>query len=98
VEGTLILAHPESHRLLYIEIFVHDDADLRFIRRIERDIDERARMRESVVNQYTETVRPMHLESVEPSKRYADVIIPQGAYNAVAVDMIITKIRSALGC
>jgi uridine kinase len=98
VEGTLILAHPKSHRLLDIEIFVHDDADLRFIRRIERDIDERARMRESVVNQYTETVRPMHLESVEPSKRYADVIIPQGAYNAVAVDMIITKIRSALGC
>jgi uridine kinase len=96
VEGILILADPGLRDLLDIKIFVDTDADIRFIRRMERDIAERARTRESVVRQYMETVRPMHLEFVEPSKRYADVIIPQGGYNTVAVDMINTKIRSVL--
>jgi uridine kinase len=98
VEGILILADPELRRLFDIKVFVDTDADLRFIRRMERDIAERARTRESVVKQYTESVRPMHLEFVEPSKRYADVIMPEGGYNSVAVDMLITKIRSVLGC
>jgi uridine kinase len=96
VEGILILADPELRRLFDIKVFVDTDADIRFIRRMERDIAERARTRESVVKQYTETVRPMHLEFVEPSKRYADVIIPEGGYNLVAVDMLITKIRSVI--
>lgn len=96
VEGILILAEPVLRDLFDIKIFVDTDPDLRFIRRMERDITERARTRESVVEQYLGTVRPMHLEFVEPSKRYADVIIPQGGYNTVAVDMIITKIRSIL--
>lgn len=94
VEGILILAEPELRDLFSIKIFVDTDADLRFIRRMERDIAERARTRESVVRQYTETVRPMHLEFVEPSKRYADVIIPDGGFNYVAVDMLMTKLRS----
>jgi uridine kinase len=96
VEGILILADPELRSLFDIKVFVDTDADIRFIRRMERDIAERARTRESVVKQYTETVRPMHLEFVEPSKRYADVIIPEGGYNLVAVDMLITKIRSVI--
>ena len=96
VEGILILADPELRSLFDIKVFVDTDPDLRFIRRMERDIAERARTRESVVEQYLGTVRPMHLEFVEPSKRYADVIIPQGGYNSVAVDMIVTKIRSVL--
>lgn len=96
VEGILILVDPALRNLFDIKVFVDTDADLRFIRRMERDIAERGRTRESVVRQYTETVRPMHLEFVEPSKRYADVIIPEGGYNSVAVDMLITKIRSVL--
>ena len=97
VEGILIFAEAGLRNLFDIKVFVDTDPDLRFIRRMERDIAERARTRESVVEQYLGTVRPMHLEFVEPSKRYADVIIPQGGYNTVAVDMIITKIRSVLG-
>jgi len=96
VEGILILADPELRKLFDIKVFVDTDADIRFIRRMERDISERARTRESVVKQYVESVRPMHLEFVEPSKRYADVIIPEGGRNSVAVDMLITKIRSVL--
>ena len=96
VEGILILADPALRDVFDIKVFVDTDPDLRFIRRMERDIAERARTRESVVKQYLGTVRPMHLEFVEPSKRYADVIIPQGGHNTVAVDMIITKIRSVL--
>jgi uridine kinase len=82
--------------LFDIKVFVDTDADIRFIRRMERDIAERGRTRESVVVQYKQTVRPMHLEFVEPSKRYAHVIVPQGGHNLVAVDMIITKIRSVV--
>jgi len=77
-------------------VFVDTDADIRFIRRMQRDIAERGRTRESVVAQYMQTVRPMHLEFVEPSKRYADVIVPEGGHNVVAVDMIITKVRSVI--
>jgi len=96
VEGILILADPELRKLFDIKIFVDTDADIRFIRRMERDIAERARTRESVVKQYMEYVRPMHLEFVEPSKRYADVIVPDGGYNSVAIDMLITKIKSII--
>jgi len=96
VEGILILADPGLRSLFDIKIFVDTDADIRFIRRMERDIAERGRTRESVVKQYVDTVRPMHLEFVEPSKRYADVIVPEGGHNRVAVDMLITKMRSVL--
>jgi uridine kinase len=94
VEGILVLAEPELRALMDIRVFVDTDADLRFIRRLARDVSERGRTNESVVSQYLETVRPMHLEFVEPSKRYAHVIVPEGGENAVAVDMLITKIRS----
>lgn len=96
VEGILILADPTLRELFDIKVFVDTDPDIRFIRRLERDIAERGRTRESVVAQYMQTVRPMHLEFVEPSKRCADVIVPEGGHNIVAVDMIITKIRSVI--
>lgn len=96
VEGILILADRELREMFDIKVFVDTDADIRFIRRMERDIVERGRTRESVVAQYVETVRPMHMEFVEPSKRYADVIVPEGGHNSVAIDMIITKVRSVL--
>jgi len=94
VEGILILADPDLRELMDIRIFVDTDADLRILRRMHRDINERGRSLESVVQQYLETVRPMHLEFVEPSKRYAHVIIPEGGHNRVAVDMLLTKIQS----
>jgi uridine kinase len=96
VDGILILADSRLRTLFDIRVYVDTDADIRFIRRLERDIAERGRTRELVVAQYLETVRPMHLEFVEPSKRYADVIVPEGGHNSVAVDMIITKIRSVI--
>ena len=96
VEGILILANEKLRSLFDIKIFVDTDADLRFIRRQERDISERARTRESVVKQYMESVRPMHIAYVEPSKRFADIIIPEGGFNLVAVDMVITKIKSIM--
>jgi uridine kinase len=80
--------------LLDIKIFVDTDADLRFIRRLVRDIRDRGRTTQMVVDQYMKTVRPMHLEFVEPSKRYADVIIPEGGHNDVGIDLVIQKIRS----
>jgi uridine kinase len=79
-----------------VKIFVDTDADLRFIRRLERDINERGRTTASVIEQYTHTVRPMHLEFVEPSKRYADVIIPEGGFNAAALDMVVARIEALL--
>jgi uridine kinase len=94
VEGILILADAALRGLMDIKVFVDADSDLRIIRRMERDISQRRRTLESVVKQYLKTVRPMHLEFVEPSKRYADIIIPEGGYNDVAVDMLITKIKS----
>lgn len=96
VDGILILYEPDLRRLMDIKVFVDTDPDIRFIRRLERDILERGRSVESVIRQYTDTVRPMHLEFVEPSKRYADLIIPEGGHNRVAVDMLLTKIRSVL--
>lgn len=96
VDGLLILWDAELRRMMDIKVFVDTDADLRFIRRLKRDINERGRTAESVIEQYTATVRPMHLEFVEPSKRYADIIIPDGGYNLVGVDMLLTKIKSVL--
>jgi uridine kinase len=96
VEGILIFAEPELRQLLDIKIFVDTDADIRFIRRLRRDIAERGRTADSVIEQYLETVRPMHLKFVEPSKRYADVIVPEGGFNFVAIDMIAERIRSML--
>ncbi len=94
LEGILILADRDLRDLMDIRVFVDTDADLRILRRINRDINERGRSLDSVVKQYLQTVRPMHLEFVEPSKRYAHVIIPEGGHNRVAVDMLLTKIRT----
>ncbi len=96
VEGILIFAEPELRRLFDLKIFVDTDADLRFIRRLQRDISERGRTTESVIHQYLKTVRPMHLEFVEPSKKYADVIIPEGGYNTAALDMVTARIETLL--
>ncbi len=96
LEGILILDDPHLRELMDIKVFVDTDADLRFIRRLKRDIIERGRSLESVIQQYTETVRPMHLEFVEPSKRYSDLIVPEGGYNWVAVDLLKTKIKALL--
>jgi uridine kinase len=97
VEGILIFAEPHLRRLFDVKIFVDTDADLRFIRRLQRDIAERGRTAQSVVEQYLATVRPMHLEFVEPSKRYADVIIPEGGRNEVAMEMVVARIEALLG-
>lgn len=94
LEGILIFENAALRELMDIKIFVDTDADLRFIRRLGRDIRERGRTVESVIQQYLSTVRPMHLEFVEASKRYADVIIPEGGYNEVGIDLVIQKIRS----
>lgn len=96
VEGILILWETELRKLFDIKIFVDTDADIRFIRRLRRDIVERGRTVDSVIDQYLHTVRPMHMEFVEPSRRYADVIIPEGGYNTVAIDMIADRIRSMI--
>jgi uridine kinase len=80
-----------------IKIFVDTDADLRFIRRLKRDMRERGRTLESVVQQYLDTVRPMHMEFIEPLKRYADVIILEGGYNDVGIDLVVQKLRSLVG-
>lgn len=96
VEGILIYAEPHLRELFDVKIFVDTDADIRFIRRLDRDITERGRTTENVIKQYMSTVRPMHLEFVEPSKRYADVIIPEGGLNTVAMDMVIARIESLL--
>jgi len=96
VEGILIFAEPELRKLFDVKIFVDTDPDIRFIRRLERDISERGRTTQTVIHQYMDTVRPMHLKFVEPSKRYADVIIPEGGYNTVALDMVVARIESLL--
>lgn len=96
VEGILIFAEPALRELLEVKIFVDTDADMRFIRRLQRDIEERGRTTESVVRQYLATVRPMHMEFVEPSKRYADVIIPEGGQNAVAMEMVVARLETLL--
>jgi uridine kinase len=94
VEGILIFVDAALRALMDIKVFVDTDDDTRFIRRLQRDVAERGRTMESVIEQYQSTVKPMHLEFVEPSKRYADIIVPQGGHNAVAVDLLLTLIRS----
>jgi uridine kinase len=94
VEGILIFAEPKLRDLFDMRIFVDADADIRFIRRLQRDIEERGRTPESVISQYLSTVRPMHLEFVEPSKRYAHIIIPRGGRNLVAIEMVVDRIKS----
>jgi len=96
VEGILIFVDAILRDLFDVKIFVDTDPDLRLIRRLQRDIAERGRTAESVIRQYLSTVRPMHLEFVEPSKRYADVIIPEGGYNEVAIDMVVARIAEML--
>ncbi|MBI3162694.1 MAG: uridine kinase [Chloroflexi bacterium] len=96
VEGILIFAEPDLRKLFDVKIYVDTDSDIRFIRRLPRDITERGRTLESVIQQYLTTVRPMHLEFVEPSKRYADVIIPEGGRNAAALDMVVARIESLI--
>ena len=97
VEGILVFVDAALRDLMDIKVFVDTDADTRFIRRLQRDVAERGRTMESVIDQYNSTVKPMHLEFVEPSKRYADVILPQGGHNAVAVELLLTLIRSVTG-
>lgn len=97
VEGILIFVEASLRALFDIKIFVDTDADIRFIRRLERDLAERGRTTESVIKQYQATVRPMHLEFVEPSKRYADVIIPEGGFNTAALDMVAARIQTLIG-
>jgi uridine kinase len=96
VEGILIFTEPILRVMFDIKIFVDTDSDLRFIRRLQRDITERGRTTESVIHQYMSTVRPMHLEFVEPSKRYADIIIPEGGFNTAALDMVVSRIEKLL--
>lgn len=94
IDGILIFENKELRELMDIKVYVDTDADIRLARRILRDVRDRGRSMESVITQYTTTVKPMHEEFVEPSKRYADVIIPEGGFNSVAVAMLIQNIRS----
>jgi len=96
LEGILIFVDPELRALMDIKLFIDADPDVRFIRRMRRDLVERGRSVDSIVRQYEESVRPMHQQFVEPSKRHADVIIPEGGHNAVAIDLVKTKIRDLL--
>jgi uridine kinase len=97
VEGILIFTDAALRGLMDIKVFVDTDADTRFIRRLQRDVADRGRTMASVIEQYQSTVKPMHLDFVEPSKRYADLILPQGGHNAVAVDLLLRLIRSVTG-
>jgi uridine kinase len=96
VEGILLFVEPSLREIFDVKVFVDTDADIRFIRRLQRDIEERGRTTEAVIRQYLSTVRPMHLEFVEPSKRYADVIIPEGGLNTVAMDMVVARLEALL--
>lgn len=96
VEGILLFVEPALRRLLDFKIFVDTDADIRLIRRLRRDISERGRRMDDVLAQYERTVRPMHLEFVEPSKRWADVIIPEGGENRVALGMVVARVEQLL--
>ena len=97
VEGILVLAEPSLRERMDIRIFVDADHDVRLMRRIRRDMIERGRTIQSILDQYENTVRPMHLEFVEPSKRQADIIIPRGGKNTVAIEMVLARIRAVLG-
>lgn len=96
VEGILIFDSKPLRDLMDIKVFVDTDADIRLARRILRDVRERGRSMESVINQYVSTVKPMHEEFVEPSKKYADVIIPEGGFNSVALSLLIENIKSVI--
>ncbi len=96
IEGLFVLENEDLRKLLNIKVFVDTDADIRFIRRLVRDVKERGRTLESVVDQYVNTVRVMHEAFIEPTKRYADVIIPEGGSNTVAIDLLTTKISSII--
>lgn len=97
VEGILIFVEPALRELLDFKIYVDTDADIRLIRRLGRDMSERGRTVQDVLRQYLETVRPMHLEFVEPSKRWADVILPEGGENKVALEMVVARVEKLLG-
>lgn len=97
MEGILVLGEPRLTAMMDMKVFVDTDADIRIIRRILRDTKERGRNLDSVIRQYVEKVRPSHIQFVEPTKKFADVIIPEGGENAVAIDMIASKIESVLG-
>ena len=97
VEGILIFTERALRERFDIKVYIDADADLRFIRRLQRDMTERGRTVASVIEQYLKTVRLMHLEFVEPSKRYADVIIPRGGFNTIAIDMVATKVMAMVG-
>jgi len=94
VEGILIFTEAALRDLMDVKVFVDADADMRFIRRLQRDVAERGRTLDSVIEQYLATVKPMHFEFVEPTKRYADLIIPVGGHNTVAVDLMLSLVRS----
>lgn len=96
VEGILVLYDPELRERFDLRVFVDTDADVRFIRRLERDVAERERSTESVIEQYLATVRPSHLQFIEPSKRYADVIVPHGGMNVPALDVLMARVRELL--
>ncbi|MDF7669290.1 uridine kinase [Lactobacillus sp. ESL0703] len=96
LEGILVLANEEIRDLMDIKVYVDTDDDIRFIRRLERDIDERGRSINSVIEQYLGTVKPMYHQFIEPTKRYADIIIPEGGENNVAIDMLTTKVHAIL--
>lgn len=96
VEGILVLENPQLREMMDLKLYVDTDPDIRFIRRLQRDISERGRTMESVINQYLTTVRPMHLQFVEPSKRHADVIIPEGGLNEQAIRMIAARLQAIL--
>jgi uridine kinase len=96
VEGILLFTEPELRSEMDLKIFVDTDADIRILRRIRRDMEQRGRSFESIREQYKNTVRPMHLQFVEPSKRWADIIIPEGGKNTVALDLVVSKVRSLL--
>lgn len=96
LEGILVLSDKELRDLMSIKIFVDTDDDIRFIRRLERDTQERGRTMDSVITQYLATVKPMYHQFLEPTKRYADIIVPEGGENDVAIDMLTTKLRSVL--
>ncbi|PYZ98776.1 uridine kinase [Alteribacter lacisalsi] len=96
LEGILILEDERLRDMMDIKLFVDTDADIRIIRRMMRDINERGRTIESVIDQYTDVVRPMHMQFIEPTKRYADVIVPEGGQNRVAIDLMVTKIKTVL--
>lgn len=96
LEGILVLANKEIRDLMDIKVYVDTDDDIRFIRRLERDLNERGRSIESVIDQYLSTVKPMYHQFIEPTKRYADIIVPEGGKNDVAIDMLTTKVHSIL--